>query len=106
MDWFYLGIAGIFEISFTTCLKMASIEGNNKTLWNLAFILCAIISFAALECAIQTIPLGTAYAVWTGIGACGTAIIGIYIFHDPATFARLFFLLLLITAIIGLKIVS
>ncbi len=106
MAWIWLAVAGIFEIGFTTCLKMATVEGNNKTIWSLAFIFCAVISFVALERAIQTIPLGTAYAVWTGIGACGTALIGIYVFDDPATFARLFFLTLLITAIIGLKMVS
>lgn len=106
MAWIWLAIAGLFEIGFTTCLKMATVEGNNKTAWNMAFIVCAIISFTALERAIQTISLGTAYAIWTGIGACGTALIGIIIFQDPATFARLFFLTLLIAAIIGLKIVS
>jgi quaternary ammonium compound-resistance protein SugE len=104
MSWFYLVLAGFFECAFTTCLKLS--EGLTKLGWAVAFVLLSIVSFALLTLAAQKIPLGTAYAVWTGIGAVGTAAVGIIWFKDPATFWRLFFLATLIGSIIGLKIVS
>jgi quaternary ammonium compound-resistance protein SugE len=104
MSWFFLILAGLFEVGFTTFLKLSD---SFSRLWpSLGFIFCAVISFWLLTRAAQTIPLGTAYAVWTGIGAFGTAIIGIYAFGDPATALRLVFLALLIGSIIGLKLVS
>lgn len=104
MSWIYLLLAGVFEIGFTTCLKMS--ESFSKPLPTLGFIFFTILSFAMLTKALQGIPLGTAYAIWTGIGACGTALIGIWLFGDPAGTLRILFLLLLITSIIGLKLVS
>ena len=104
MSWLYLLLAGLFEIGFTTCLKLSE---SFSRLWpSLGFLLCAVASFWLLTRAIQTIPLGTAYAVWTGIGAFGTALIGILVFGEPATTMRLVFLTLLIGSIIGLKLVS
>ncbi|MCB5187859.1 multidrug efflux SMR transporter [Methylobacillus caricis] len=104
MSWIYLLLAGVLEVGFTTCLKMS--ESFTKPLPSAGFLVFAILSFVMLTKALEGIPLGTAYAVWTGIGACGTAIIGIWIFGDPAGTLRLLFLLLLIGSIIGLKVVS
>jgi quaternary ammonium compound-resistance protein SugE len=104
MAWILLVLAGCFECGFTTCLKLS--EGLTKLGWSAAFLLLSIASFALLTLAAQKIPLGTAYAVWTGIGAFGTAIIGIVWFKDPLTFWRMFFLFALIGSILGLKIVS
>lgn len=104
MAWLYLLGAGVFEVGFTTCLKLS--DNFNDWRWTTAFAVCAFISFSLLSEATKTIPLGTAYAVWTGIGAFGTALIGIAFFKDPLTFWRVFFLFLLVASIIGLKLVS
>jgi quaternary ammonium compound-resistance protein SugE len=104
MAWLILCIAGIFEIGFTTCLKLSNNFSNLK--WSLGFIACISLSFFFLNRAIQTIPIGTAYAVWTGIGAVGTVLIGVFFYKEPADFWRLFFVTLLIGSIIGLKVVS
>src|SRR5688572_12842901 len=104
MAWLILVLAGLFEVAFTTCLKMSD---NFKNLWwSIGFFISISLSFYFLNKAIQTIPLGTGYAVWTGIGAVGTALIGIFIFKEPAYFWRVFFIMLLIGSIIGLKLVS
>lgn len=104
MSWIYLMIAGCFEVGFTTCLKLSNNFTNWK--WSVAFFICISLSFHFLNEAIKTIPLGTAYAVWTGIGAVGTVLIGIFIFKEPSDFWRVFFIMLLIGSIIGLKLVS
>jgi quaternary ammonium compound-resistance protein SugE len=104
MSWIYLFIAGLFEVGFTTSLKLS--KDFSVTKWTVAFYICIILSFHFLNEAIKTIPLGTAYAVWTGIGAVGTALIGIFVFQEPAYFLRVLFLFLLIGSIIGLKVVS
>ena len=75
-------------------------------LWLFGFFICLTISMMLLYKAVQTLPIGTAYAVWTGIGAVGTVLVGVIIFKEPATFWRLFFLFTLISSIIGLKAVS
>ena len=104
MAWIYLICAGLFEVAFTTCLKLS----NNFThrWWSLGFFVSITLSFYLLNKAIQTIPIGTGYAVWTGIGAVGTTIVGIFIFQEPAFFWRVFFITLLIGSIVGLKVVS
>jgi quaternary ammonium compound-resistance protein SugE len=104
MAWIYLVIAGFFEVGFTTSLKLS----NNFTQrgWSVMFFACISLSFYFLNRAIATIPMGTAYAVWTGIGAIGTLIVGIVFFREPSDFWRLFFLSLLIGSILGLKWVS
>jgi quaternary ammonium compound-resistance protein SugE len=104
MAWFILILAGLCECGFTTCLKLS--EGLTRVGWAAAFLILSVISFGLLTLAAQKISLGTAYAVWTGIGAFGTALIGIVWFKDPATFWRVFFLAGLILCLIGLKVVS
>ncbi|MEI9919307.1 MAG: multidrug efflux SMR transporter [Bacteroidota bacterium] len=104
MAWVYLLIAGCFEVGFTTSLKLSNNFSVGK--WTVAFFVCVILSFEFLNEATKSIPMGTAYAVWTGIGAVGTAIIGMAFFNEPTYFARIFFLVLLIGSIIGLKFVS
>jgi len=103
--WIALVLAGAFEVGFTSSMKMAENPSASRW-WTALFWVSVISSFALLSEAIKSIPLGTAYAVWTGIGAVGTAIIGIVFFKDPATFWRLFFLSLLIGSIAGLKAVT
>jgi quaternary ammonium compound-resistance protein SugE len=103
--WVALVLAGAFEVGFTSSMKMAGSPAASRW-WTALFWVSVISSFALLSTAIKTIPLGTAYAVWTGIGAVGTAIVGILFFKDPATFWRMFFLSLLIGSIVGLKVVT
>lgn len=104
LGWIWLGIAGLCEIGFTTALKYA--EGFTRLVPTLIFAVLYIASAWFLAQAVKTLPLGTAYAVWTGIGAVGTAVIGILMFGDPATGQRLFFLALIVVGIVGLKVVS
>lgn len=104
MNWLILIIAGLFEVGFTTCLKLS----NNFTRlgWSIAFFISITLSFFLLNKAAQTIPIGTAYAVWTGIGAVGTVIVGICLFKEPSNFWRIFFITTLIASIAGLKFIS
>lgn len=104
MAWAFLIAAGLCEVTFAYFLKAS--EGFSKTTPTILFFGFSVLSFYLLTKAMATIPLGTAYAVWTGIGALGTAIVGIIFFKDPATLARIFFLGLLLTSIVGLKLVS
>ncbi len=107
MNWIILIIAGLFEVGFATCLgKARESVGSSATWWFIGFLVCLSISMYLLIVATKTLPIGTAYAVWTGIGAVGTVLIGILFFHEPATFWRVFFLITLIASIIGLKVVS
>lgn len=107
MNWILLIIAGLFEVAFAFCLgKAKEATGNEMYFWYAGFLVTLIFSMALLIKATQTLPIGTAYAVWTGIGAIGTALVGIFVFKEPITTLRLFFLLTLIASIIGLKAVS
>lgn len=107
MNWIILIIAGIFEVAFTSCMgKIKETIGMEMYLWAIGFIVSVVISMTLLVKAIQTLPIGTAYAVWTGIGAVGTVLVGIFIFKEPATFWRVFFITTLIGSIVGLKAVS
>ncbi|MES2371250.1 MAG: multidrug efflux SMR transporter [Bacteroidota bacterium] len=107
MNWIILIIAGLFEVGFTTCLgKAKTTSGNTSLLWIVGFFISLSISMYLLYKATQTLPMGTAYAVWTGIGAVGTVIIGIIFFKEPADFWRLFFIVTLIASIVGLKMVT
>lgn len=101
MDWILLIIAGLFEVGFTTCLKMSANFTQLK--WSLGFFLFIFLSLFFLNKATQTLPLGTAYAVWTGIGAVGTVVTGILFFDEPVNFPRIFFITTLIASIAGLK---
>jgi len=104
MAWIYLVLAGLFEVGFTTCLKMS--ENFSNRWWSVGFFLSITASFMLLNKAVQVIPMGTAYAVWTGIGAAGTVIVGILFFKESSDFWRMVFLVLLIGSILGLKLVS
>lgn len=107
MNWLILIIAGLFEVGFTTCLgKAKTTTGATSTLWMVGFFVSLSLSMWLLYKATQTLPLGTAYAVWTGIGAVGTVLVGILFFKEPADFWRLFFIFTLIGSIVGLKFVS
>ncbi|MBX9450203.1 MAG: multidrug efflux SMR transporter [Taibaiella sp.] len=107
MNWIILIIAGLFEVAFAFCLGKAKITtGKEMYLWYAGFLLALGISMSLLVKATQSLPLGTAYAVWTGIGAVGTVLVGIFVFKEPATFLRILFISTLIGSIIGLKSVS
>ncbi|WP_405368894.1 MULTISPECIES: DMT family transporter [unclassified Nonlabens] len=107
MNWILLIIAGLFEIGFATCLgKAKEATGTTAIYWYLGFVICLAISMTLLIKASREIPIGTAYAVWTGIGAVGTVTLGILVFNEPATYWRLFFITTLIISIVGLKFVS
>ena len=106
MNWIILVIAGLFEVGFAACLGKAREAGSNTVIWMTGFFVCLAISMFLLYKATQTLPIGTAYAVWTGIGAVGTVLVGILFFKEPADFWRLFFITTLIASIIGLKVVT
>jgi len=107
MNWIILIVAGLFEVAFTFCLGKAKHAAQGEAwIWYVAFIVSVSISMILLTKASQTLPLGTAYAVWTGIGAIGTALVGIFVFKEPATIARIFFIFTLIGSVVGLKYVS
>ena len=107
MNWIILIVAGLCECGFTFCLAQAKhTVAGTRTLWLLGFVVFTALSMGLLMKATQGLPLGTAYPVWTGIGAVGTVILGIVWFHEPATFWRLFFITTLIVSIVGLKAVT
>lgn len=107
MNWLLLIIAGLFEAVFAFCLGKARLTtGAEMGWWYMGFVVALTLSMTLLMKATQTLPIGTAYAVWTGIGAVGSVLIGILFFKEPATVWRLFFLFTLIASIIGLKVVS
>lgn len=106
MSWIILIVAGFFESGFAFCLgKMRETAGTEYGLWTVGFLACLTASMLLLAKAVQTLPIGTAYPVWTGIGAVGTVVLGIVFFHEPVSFARLFFISLLIISVVGLKTV-
>jgi quaternary ammonium compound-resistance protein SugE len=106
MNWIILIIAGLCEAGFAFCLGKAREAENGKAYWYGGFLLFLIISMLLLIKAVQSLPIGTAYAVWTGIGAAGTALMGIWLLDEPATFRRIFFIVTLIASVVGLKVVS
>ena len=107
MAWLLLVLAGLFEVGFTTCLSKAKgATGMAYMWWLTGFFIAMSLSMYLLYKATQTLPMGTAYAVWTGIGAAGTALVGILFFKEPADVWRVFFISTLIGSIIGLKYVS
>ncbi len=107
MAWILLIIAGLFESGFAFCLgKVKESNGTTSTIWFAGFLICLAISMILLVKAVKTLPIGTAYAVWTGIGAVGSVVLGILIFKEPVNFWRLFFLSTLIFSVAGLKFVS
>ncbi|WP_439488289.1 DMT family transporter [Algoriphagus sp.] len=107
MNWILLIIGGLFEVGFASCLGKAKYATGIAVYgWYGGFLVCLAISMALLIKATQTLPIGTAYAVWTGIGAVGTMLVGIFVFKESVEFWRVFFLMTLIASIIGLKFVS
>jgi quaternary ammonium compound-resistance protein SugE len=104
MAWVWLIIGGIFEVGFTTSLRF--VDGFRNLPWTLAFLASVAISMGLLEYAARSIPRGTAYAVWGGIGAAGTVIVGIWFFGETMGTLRLLLLLGLIGCIVGLKLVA
>jgi len=101
MNWFILFIAGLFEIAWAIGLKYS--EGFSKPVASVFTIVTMIISMALLSYSVKTLPVGTAYAVWTGIGAVGTAILGIVLFNESREFMRIFFIFLIIVGLVGLR---
>ena len=104
MAWFLLILGGLFEVGFTTSLRF--VDGFRNLPWTLAFLVSVTISMALLEYAARTIPMGTAYAVWGGIGAVGTVLVGIAFFGEPASLVRALLILVIVAAIAGLRLVS
>jgi quaternary ammonium compound-resistance protein SugE len=104
MPWFYLIIAGLLEVAWAVGLKQTA--GWTRLWPSIITVALMIASFHFLSLALRTLPLGTAYAIWTGIGAVGTALIGLFIFDEPRTTARLVCILLIISGVIGLKLAS
>jgi quaternary ammonium compound-resistance protein SugE len=104
MAWTYLLVAGLFEIAWAIGLKYT--EGFSRLWPSLATLAAMILSLGFLALALKELPVGTAYAVWTGIGAVGTVILGIYLFGEPANAARLACIGLILVGIVGLKLVT
>jgi len=104
MAWFYLFVAGLFEVAWAVGLKYT--EGFSRLAPSVLTLAAMALSMALLGLALKTLPVGTAYAVWTGIGAVGTAALGIYLFDDPATIARISSIALIVAGIAGLKLVT
>jgi quaternary ammonium compound-resistance protein SugE len=102
--WFILFIAGIFETAWAISMKYS--HGFTKFLPGFLTVIFALISMGLLAYSLKTLPVGSAYAVWTGIGAVGTAILGIYLFNESKDFVRLFFIFLIIVGLIGLRFYS
>ena len=104
MAWIYLVVAGLLEIGWAIGMKYT--DGFSRLLPSVGTAFCIVFSMVFLCFALKTLPVGTAYAVWTGIGAVGTALLGIYLFDEPATVLRLGCIALIFTGIIGLKLVT
>ncbi|TXD38283.1 multidrug efflux SMR transporter [Lujinxingia vulgaris] len=102
MPWLYLLAAGLLEIAWAAGLKVS--EGFSRPLPSFLTVLAMIGSFGLLAMALRSLPLGTAYAVWVGIGAAGTAIVGTLVFNEPMGASRLFFIALLVAGVLGLKL--
>ena len=102
MAWFLLILGGLFEVGFTTALRF--VDGFRNLPWTLAFLASVTLSMGLLEHAARTIPMGTAYAIWGGIGAVGTVIVGMVFFAEPTTTVRLLLILVIVGAIAGLRL--
>ena len=104
MAWVLLFVAGLLEVAWAVGLKYT--DGFTRP-WPTAATLVAMIgSVVLLALAVRTLPLGTAYAVWTGIGTAGAVLLGVVLFQEPATFLRLLFVGLIVAGIVGLKLVT
>ncbi|MFW2850645.1 DMT family transporter [Sphingomonas sp. TX0543] len=101
MAWAWLILGGLFEVGFTTCLRNA--DGFRNLPWTLAFLASVTLSMGLLELAARSIPMGTAYAVWTGIGALGTVVVGVTLYGEPLTAIRGLLIFGVVACIAGLK---
>src|ERR1043165_6242854 len=104
MPWFWLIVGGMFEVRFTNTLRF--VDGFRNIPWTLAFLVSVAISMGLLELASRSIPMGTAYAVWGGIGAVGTVIVGILWFQEPSSTIRVMLILAIVAAIAALKLTA
>jgi quaternary ammonium compound-resistance protein SugE len=104
MAWLLLIVGGLFEVGFTTCLRF--VDGFRNLPWTLGFLASVTLSMGLLERAARDIPMGTAYAIWGGIGAAGTVLVGILWFGEPMTSVRILLLLALIACIVGLRLTA
>lgn len=104
MAWVYLVIAGLFEVAWATAMKYS--EGFTRLWPTVATVLLMLASFALLSQAMKTLPLGTAYGVWTGIGAIGTVLVGIFFFGESRDLIRVLCMVLILSGIVGLKLTS
>ena len=104
MAWIYLLVAGVLEVGWAYGLKVS--EGFSKPVPSILTVIGMVFSFLALSQAVRVLPLGTAYAIWTGIGAVGTVIVGIIVFREPADLARMLCVGLIVAGVIGLRVVS
>lgn len=104
MSWLILFVAGLFEIAWAVGLKLS--DNFSKPIPAAFTVIALVISLVLLGLAMRTLPLGTAYAVWTGIGAVGTVVVGILWFHDPFTFTRMICVAMIVGGILGLKLTS
>ncbi len=102
MAWALVIVAGLFETAFAVSLKLS--DGFSRLGWTLSFLACAAISFTLLSIGLRSLPVGSAYAVWTGIGAAGTAIVGMVYLRDPVTTLRLLSILLIVAGVVGLNL--
>ena len=104
MAWLLLIVGGLFEVGFTTSLRF--VDGFRNVPWTIAFLVSVAISMVLLEIASRSIPMGTAYAVWGGIGALGTVLVGIFWFAEPAGTVRVLLILMIVAAIAGLRLTA
>ncbi|HET8613457.1 MAG TPA: multidrug efflux SMR transporter, partial [Sphingomonas sp.] len=104
MGWLWLVLGGVGEVGFTTCLRF--VDGFRNPGWTAGFLVSVALSMGLLELASRSIPMGTAYAVWGGIGALGTVLVGVLFFEEPLGAARILLILGLVGCIAGLKLVS
>ena len=104
MAWLYLVVAGFFEVFWATCMKLS--HGFTVLKFSVLTFVGMVFSFLLLAQATKTLPMGTAYAIWTGIGALGAVVVGIVLFKEPFTLARILFAALILTGIVGLKLTA
>lgn len=104
MPWVYLGLAGLFEIAFAVSLRNS--QGFTKPVWVVTFALCAAASLFLLSQALRFIPIGAAYAIWTGIGAAGTAVVGMWFFGESREVLKIMSLVVVLVGLAGLQLTS
>ena len=104
MAWLWLILGGLFEVGFTTSLRF--VDGFRNLPWTIAFLVSVAISMALLELAARTIPMGTAYVVWGGIGAVGTVLVGLIWFGEPMSGVRMLLIFVIVAAIAGLRLAA